>query len=35
MATTIPMGIVAAPFLARWYRRRRREAAAQPSATMS
>jgi len=35
MATTIPMGIVAAPFLARWYRRRRREAAAQPSATTS
>jgi hypothetical protein len=35
MATTIPMGIVAAPFLARWYRRRRREAAAQPSATAS
>jgi hypothetical protein len=35
MFTTIPMGIVAIPFLARWYRRRRCEAAAQPPAVAS
>ena len=33
MFTTIPMGLVAVPFLASWYRMRRREAAAQPGAT--
>lgn len=33
MFTTIPMGLVAVPFLASWYRMRRREPAAQPGVT--
>lgn len=32
MLTTIPLGILSLPFVVRWYRLRRREAAAQPAA---